>query len=148
MTEEIRTEGAESAAETSTAEIGEETTVTLAEEVPAEEAAPAAASEPVSEPAAPEPAPIESQADLMQSSEDYTRAFPSLNEGDVVQGTVVHIDREGVLVDVGTKSEGIIRRSELSRDTSIPAEDIVKVGEKISVYVRSEERRVGKECRL
>ena len=77
------------------------------------------------------------------SGDDYSQSFPSLNEGDVVQGTVVHIDREGVLVDVGTKSEGIIRRSELSRDTSIPAEDIVKVGERISVYVMEAENQDG-----
>jgi ribosomal protein S1 len=75
--------------------------------------------------------------------DDYSRTFTSLREGDVVQGVVVHIDREGVLVDVGTKSEGIIRRNELSRDTSIPAEDIVKVGETISVYVMEAENQDG-----
>jgi predicted RNA-binding protein with RPS1 domain len=73
----------------------------------------------------------------------YSSTFPSLHEGDVVQGVVVHIDREGVLVDVGTKSEGIIRRNELSRDTSIPAEEIVKVGERIDVYVMEAENQDG-----
>ena len=37
---------------------------------------------------------------------DYSGTFRSLTPGDVVDGVVVHIDREGVLVDVGTKSEG------------------------------------------
>ncbi len=78
-----------------------------------------------------------------QVGDDYSRSFPSLREGDVVQGTVVHIDREGVLVDVGTKSEGIIRRSELSRDTNVPADEIVKVGERIDVYVMETENQDG-----
>src|SRR5688572_23886176 len=34
----------------------------------------------------------------------YDESFKPLKEGSVVTGTVVHIDREGVLVDVGTKS--------------------------------------------
>src|SRR5947209_4151330 len=99
---------------------------------PVQAEAPAAEPEPAAPVAAVE-APTAEPAAAPQPSDDYSRSFPSLNEGDVVQGTVVHIDREGVLVDVGTKSEGIIRRNELSRDTSTPAEDIVKVGERISV---------------
>src|SRR5690349_19461800 len=39
---------------------------------------------------------------------EFGEAFRALTEGQVVTGTVVHIDRDGVLVDVGTKSEGII----------------------------------------
>ncbi|MFN7829794.1 MAG: S1 RNA-binding domain-containing protein, partial [Armatimonadota bacterium] len=59
--------------------------------------------------------------------------------GVVVQGTVVHIDaREGVLVDVGTKSEGLIRPDELSREPVANLEDIVSVGDTIDVYVMKE----------
>lgn len=107
-------------------------------ESPAEPAAPAAEAAPA---LAPEAAPA--AAKTGQGSDDYSQTFTSLNEGDVVQGTVVHIDREGVLVDVGTKSEGIIRRNELSRDTNTPAEEIVKVGERISVYVLETENQDG-----
>ena len=70
-----------------------------------------------------------------QTAEDYARSFPTLTEGEVVSGVVVHIDREGVLVDVGAKSEGIIRPNELSREAYTNAEDVVSVGEKIDVYV-------------
>ncbi len=77
------------------------------------------------------------------SGDDYSKTFRPLKEGDVVQGVVVHIDREGVLVDVGTKSEGIIRRHELSRDSNLAAEDIVKVGERIDVYVLEPENQDG-----
>jgi ribosomal protein S1 len=145
MTDVIRTEGAESALELPEEDTGPESITAVSEAAEASGAAPVepeAAME-IAEPVAPAAIPEESQADLMQSSDDYSQSFPSLNEGDVVQGTVVHIDREGVLVDVGTKSEGIIRRNELSRDTSIPAEDIVKVGERISVYVMEAENQDG-----
>jgi small subunit ribosomal protein S1/4-hydroxy-3-methylbut-2-en-1-yl diphosphate reductase len=66
---------------------------------------------------------------------DFGEALRALNEGDVVRGFVVHIDREGVLVDVGTKSEGLIPPNELSRESGRRPEQIIKVGEEIDVYV-------------
>lgn len=65
----------------------------------------------------------------------YQRSMPKFKEGDVVRGTVVRIDREGVLVDVGAKSEGIIRPNELSREPNVSPESIVSIGEEIAVYV-------------
>jgi ribosomal protein S1 len=99
-------------------------------------------------PPAPAPAPsgrisVAEPEMTMEAADDYSASFPALREGDVVQGVVVHIDREGVLVDVGTKSEGIIRRHELSRDPSLSAEDIVKVGERIDVYIMETENQDG-----
>ncbi len=76
-----------------------------------------------------------SMPDERRAKSDYGGAFQALREGDVVLGTVVHIDHEGVLVDVGTKSEGIIRMPELTRDNFQNPEDVVSVGEQISVYV-------------
>ena len=55
--------------------------------------------------------------------------------GDVVSGEVVHVDREGVLVDVGTKSEGLVPYHELSRRRDARGADAVSVGDKIDVYV-------------
>lgn len=66
---------------------------------------------------------------------DYGDSLRSLTEGDVVKGIVVHIDREGVLVDVGTKSEGIIPPNELSRESGRRADTAVHVGDEIDVYV-------------
>lgn len=74
---------------------------------------------------------------------DYSRTFRSLQEGDVVKGVVVHIDKEGVLVDVGTKSEGIVRPNELSRQSNLPPEEVVSVGDKIDVYVIQSEDQDG-----
>ena len=45
---------------------------------------------------------------------DYESTFPTINEGEVVHGTVVRVDKDEVLVDIGYKSEGVIPISELS----------------------------------
>jgi predicted RNA-binding protein with RPS1 domain len=65
---------------------------------------------------------------------DYGSTFRPLKEGDVVKGTVVHIDKEGLLVDIGTKSEGIVPPREIS-PRQVTAEHGVSVGDEIDVYV-------------
>jgi ribosomal protein S1 len=67
----------------------------------------------------------------------YNDNIRTLTEGEVVRGVVVHIDREGILVDVGTKSEGIIPPNELSRDSTRRADAMPAVGEEVDVYVLS-----------
>jgi small subunit ribosomal protein S1 len=39
---------------------------------------------------------------------DYDATIPTINEGEVVRGTVVRVDKDEVLVDIGYKSEGVI----------------------------------------
>lgn len=90
------------------------------------------------EPAAEKPVEREMTMEEAMAAEagiDYGGTFKALKEGEVVDGVVVHIDREGVLVDVGTKSEGTVKPNELSRDPGANPEDVVSVGEKIRVYV-------------
>src|ERR1035438_553121 len=53
-----------------------------------------------------------------------------LREGDLVTGTVVQISDNGVMVDVGTKSEGLIPKGELEA-----IRDSIKVGDEIKVVV-------------
>lgn len=95
---------------------------------------PAAAPVPTPPPAAPRDERAMNQA-------DFESMFKELAEGDVVVGTVVHIDKDGVLVDVGSKSEGIIRPNELSREPYDNIEDVVQVNEPVKVVVigRTEE---------
>jgi ribosomal protein S1 len=73
----------------------------------------------------------------------YDSNLRELSAGDVVVGTVVHIDNEGVLVDVGTKSEGLVRPNELSREPVANLEDVVKVGDRIEVLVMEPEGKDG-----
>lgn len=80
----------------------------------------------------PEPSPGDGNGTRMV---DYEHTFRTLSEGDVVRGRVVHIDREGVLVDVGTKSEGLIPPNELSREPGVSPLSIVKIGDHVDVYV-------------
>jgi len=66
---------------------------------------------------------------------EYGGNLRALVEGEVITGTVVHIDREGVLVDVGLKSEGLVPLGELSREAGRRPEHVVQVGDPIDVYV-------------
>lgn len=62
---------------------------------------------------------------------------------DIVTGTVVKIDNDEVLVDIGGKSEGIIPIRELSFTKNVNPEEIVKVGDEIRVMVIKEENNEG-----
>jgi len=105
------------------------------ETVQAEESAPQAASTVAEEPV--------QESAVTQDKMDYSGTFRSLTEGDVVNGVVVHIDREGVLVDVGTKSEGLIRPHELTAKPVQSLEDVVSVGDRIDVMVIQSENEDG-----
>ena len=70
---------------------------------------------------------------------DYESTFPTINEGEVVHGTVVRVDKDEVLVDIGYKSEGVIPVSELSIRRSINPEDEVTVGDDIAALVLTKE---------
>jgi small subunit ribosomal protein S1 len=62
------------------------------------------------------------------------------NEGEIVPGTVVAVQRDHVVIDIGGKSEGIIATSEFAgADGTIT----VKVGDKIDVYIESRENDDG-----
>ena len=59
---------------------------------------------------------------------DYDATIPVINEGEVVRGTVVRVDKDEVLVDIGYKSEGVIPVSELSIRRSVNPADEVRLG--------------------
>lgn len=73
----------------------------------------------------------------------YSDMYKGLSKGDLVEGVVVHIDKEGVLVDVGQKSEGIVRMGELSTARFDSPEDVVSVGDTIKVMVVEYEDKEG-----
>lgn len=85
-----------------------------------------------------------SMAEAMAAMETASdKGKGGLTRGSVVEGVVVHIDNDSILVDIGTKSEGIIRRGELSTDPSANPEDVASVGEKIRVIVLQQESQEG-----
>ncbi len=75
---------------------------------------------------------------------DYDATFPTINEGEVVHGTVVRVDKDEVLVDIGYKSEGVIPVAELSIRRSINPEDEVKLGDEIDALVLTKEDAEGR----
>ncbi|MFY9535902.1 MAG: bifunctional 4-hydroxy-3-methylbut-2-enyl diphosphate reductase/30S ribosomal protein S1 [Bacillota bacterium] len=60
---------------------------------------------------------------------------PAFVEGDIVEGVVVAVEPERVLVDIGLKSEGIVPRNEISRRQVQSCEGVVNVGDRIEVLV-------------
>ena len=76
---------------------------------------------------------------------DYDATLKSpFNEGDVVTGLVVRIDRDEVLVDVGFKSEGVIPLNELSIRRNVDPSDEVELGEEIDALVMTKEDNEGR----
>ena len=66
------------------------------------------------------------------------------NDGDLIQGTVVKIDRDEVLLDVGYKTEGVIPSRELSIRHDADPGDIVSVGDTIEALVLQKEDKEGR----
>src|SRR2546425_146124 len=75
---------------------------------------------------------------------DYESTFPEINEGQVVHGTVVRVDKDEVLVDIGYKSEGVIPVSELSIRRSVNPADEVSLGDEIDALVMTKEDAEGR----
>jgi len=74
-----------------------------------------------------------------QESELYDQSFVTLKRGDVLKGKVARIESDGVLVDVGGKTEGFIPKNELSHKPVLDPHTLVNIGEEIDVFVLSED---------
>jgi 4-hydroxy-3-methylbut-2-enyl diphosphate reductase len=61
--------------------------------------------------------------------------FKRLSKGERIEATIVHVDRDKVFVDLGTKSEGVVPLSELSEQNLETAKGHFNVGDKINVIV-------------
>jgi small subunit ribosomal protein S1 len=75
---------------------------------------------------------------------DYESTFPEITEGQVVHGTVVRVDKDEVLVDIGYKSEGVIPIAELSIRRSINPADEVSIGDEVDALVLIKEDTEGR----
>ncbi len=74
----------------------------------------------------------ENPSTAIDGAGELEQKVPPLAERQIIQGTVVRVDTEGVLVDVGAKSEGLIPPNELSRPNATPE---VAIGDRIDVMV-------------
>jgi small subunit ribosomal protein S1 len=75
---------------------------------------------------------------------NYAATMVSFDEGDVVNGRVVRIDKDEVLVDIGYKSEGVIPSNELSIRKSVEPSDEVELGEEVDALVLTKEDAEGR----
>ena len=75
---------------------------------------------------------------------NYDATMISFKEGDVVNGKVVRIDKDEVLVDIGYKSEGVIPSNELSIRKSVDPGDEVSLGEEVDALVLTKEDQEGR----
>ena len=75
---------------------------------------------------------------------DYDATIPEITEGEVVRGTVVRVDKDEVLVDIGYKSEGVIPVAELSIRRSVNPIDEVQLGDELDALVMTMEDADGR----
>jgi small subunit ribosomal protein S1 len=99
--------------------------------------------------AAPPGSPVEGSAGLLLEVDgkvvpNYAATMVSFDEGDVVKGKVVRIDKDEVLVDIGYKSEGVIPSTELSIRKSVDPADEVELGEEVDALVLTKEDAEGR----
>ncbi len=82
------------------------------------------------------------------SAEDFLAAVEKtlkfFNDGDLIEGVVVKIDRDEVLLDVGYKTEGVIPSRELSIRHDADPSEIVTVGDSVEALVLQKEDKEGR----
>jgi small subunit ribosomal protein S1 len=66
------------------------------------------------------------------------------NDGDIVDGVIVKVDRDEVLLDIGYKTEGVIPSRELSIKHDVDPNEVVKVGDEIEALVLQKEDKEGR----
>jgi small subunit ribosomal protein S1 len=72
------------------------------------------------------------------------RTVVEFSDGDLVEGVVVRIDPDEVLVDIGYKSEGVIPLKELSIRKDVDPKEVASVGERIEALVLQKEDQDGR----
>jgi predicted RNA-binding protein with RPS1 domain len=94
---------------------------------------------------APKPAPRPRLPSQPESTEAMMEAYLSrtFKEGEIIRGTVVKVENDSILVDIGYKSEAVIPLKELSRNPVNSASEVVKEGEQIDCYVVNVEDNQG-----
>jgi small subunit ribosomal protein S1 len=75
---------------------------------------------------------------------NYDATILTFEEGDIVTGTVVRVDKDEVLVDIGYKSEGVVPANELSIRKSVDPAEEVSVGDVVDALVLTKEDADGR----
>ncbi|MEI7944486.1 MAG: 30S ribosomal protein S1 [Actinomycetes bacterium] len=82
------------------------------------------------------------------TAEDFLAAIDGtikyFNDGDIVSGIVVKVDRDEVLLDIGYKTEGVIPSRELSIKHDVDPSEVVKTGDVVEALVLQKEDKEGR----
>src|SRR6201746_425847 len=82
------------------------------------------------------------------TAEDFLAAIDLtikyFNDGDIVEGIIVKVDRDEVLLDIGYKTEGVIPSRELSIKHDVDPNEVVKIGEHVEALVLQKEDKEGR----
>src|SRR5947199_219914 len=82
------------------------------------------------------------------SAEDFLAAIDQtikyFNDGDIVEGVIVKVDRDEVLLDIGYKTEGVIPSRELSIKHDVDPNEVVAVGDTVEALVLQKEDKEGR----
>lgn len=80
---------------------------------------------------------------MEQYLQDPANDYYNLQYGDTVDGVIMHVDRDEILVDIGSKSEGVVPSKEMS--SLLPEEkQELKVGDEVLVFVVQPEDKEGR----
>lgn len=72
------------------------------------------------------------QDEMMEAIES---SFKRINRGDVLKGTVLYVTNNEVMVNINYKSDGIIVKSEMTKEAEANPKELFSVGDEIDVYV-------------
>jgi len=78
-----------------------------------------------------------SSAERSELSDVYEKTLTSINEKEVIEGTVIAITKREVVINIGFKSEGVIPNGEFRYNPDL------KVGDTVDVFVECQEDRFG-----
>jgi small subunit ribosomal protein S1 len=84
---------------------------------------------------------IGSEEDFLAAIDETIKYF---NDGDIVAGTIVKVDRDEVLLDIGYKTEGVIPSRELSIKHDVDPGEVVTVGDEVEALVLQKEDKEGR----
>ena len=87
---------------------------------------------------------VEDDVPDSQLEDLMAQTIVEFDDGDVVEGTVVKIDRDEVLLDIGYKSEGVIPARELSIRNDVAPTEIVSLGDRVEALVLQKEDKEGR----
>ena len=80
----------------------------------------------------------------MSFDEAIAGTIVEFDDGDIVKGSVVKVDKDEVLLDIGFKSEGVIPARELSIRNDVDPSEIVSLGDEIEALVLQKEDKEGR----